>query len=171
MGQLIRRGAEIGARGGFDAKRVAAEIHRIEIHGEYLLLIEYNLQLDGNYPFLGFHHQEPHPGNVSEQSCRILGAHTEEVLGQLLSDGAGTSSPPAGHILDGCKEPLEIYTMMMIEAFVLGIYQCVDEHRRYLVVLHRRAVFAEEASELHAVGTIHLGSLAHHGIFNVLEAR
>ncbi len=171
VGQPVGRSPEIGAGGRLDTIGVAAEVNRVEVHGEYLLLAEYHFQLDCHYPLLGLHHQQSHSGDMPQQPSRVLRAHAEQVLGQLLGDGAGPARVSPGHVLDGGEKPCEVHTVMMIEPLVLGVDKRVYEHGGYLTVLHGRAVLAEIATEQHAVGTVYLGGLAHHRFFNVGKTR
>ena len=170
MSEFVGGGAEIGTRRGLDAEGVAPEVHGIEIHGQDILLLEYDLQFGSHYPLLGFHHQKLHPGNMSEQPRGILCTHTEEVLGQLLCDGTGPTGSSSRHILHGSKESCHVYTMMLIESLVLCINKCLNEHRRYLVILHGRTVLAEVPSKQHAIGTVDFRSLAYHRFFYVGKA-
>ena len=41
---------------------------------------------------------------MAEEACAVLCADAEEVLGQLLGDGAGTAGAPLCHILGGSEE-------------------------------------------------------------------
>ena len=84
--QVLGCGTEIRLCCRFDAKGVGTEVYRVGIHRQNLLLIKIILQLIGGNPFLALHDEHFETRDGTEQSCRILRANTEQVLGQLLGN-------------------------------------------------------------------------------------
>ena len=107
--ELLRRLAEIAARGELDPPGAAAEIDGIEIEVENLRLAERTLDP----------RRHDHLANLA-----LVGqvfAH-QQVLDDLLSDGrAALRAPGRGEIADeGADQAALVDPLMLIEAFVLG---------------------------------------------------
>ena len=171
VGEAVGRRAEIAARRRLDAEGVGAEVHRVEIHREDVLLGVEELQLLGHNPLLHLHHQQLHAGDVAAEAGGVAGAHAEEVLGQLLRDGGGAAGVALHHVLAGGEEPLEVHSVMVVEALVFGGDEGADEQGRDLPVGHGRAVFVVVAAHEHAVGAVDLTGFGDDGVLDVGEAR
>ena len=135
---------------------VRAEVNGVSILCKNFVLFEEEFQLVCCNPLLALQDKHFDTRNVSKQSCRIFRTCAEQVLGQLLGDGRGsTCIVMQGVILQCCGKCLIINTMVTVEALVLGIYQCLPESRVNIVVAHRGAVLAEELTYLFAIGAIY----------------
>ena len=129
-GQLLRGGVEVGLRGGFDTIGIATEIYGIGIHGDDFLLGENRLQLNGDDPLLALDDEQAEYRNLAEQTRRILRTDTEHVLCQLLRDGRSTAPVMMQEcILGSSKNTDRIDTDVLVETFILGIYQSLEEGR------------------------------------------
>ena len=156
-GESFGSGVEIGLASRLDAVCIASEVNGICIHREYLVLVEYHFQLGGDDPLLGLHDKHFHAGNLAEQTCGILGAHAEHVLGQLLRDCAGSAGILVDKSVLGCSEEADgVNALVLVEAFVLRVNQSLPESGIYLFKLHRRTVLREELADELAVGRIKL---------------
>ena len=89
--QVLGLAVEIGLTGRLDAKGIGAEIHRVGILCQDLVLGEEELKLIGRDPLLALHDEHLQPRDVTQQTCGVLTSCTEEVLGELLGDGGGTT--------------------------------------------------------------------------------
>ena len=159
-GEVFGGNAEVGLTGRLDAERVGAEVHGVGIHGENLFFREVPFQLQGRYPFLAFHDQHLHPGDIAQQTRGVFRAYAEEVLGQLLGDGRGPAWVLVNDdVLHHGEERLKVNAPVVIETLIFGVDEGFPEHGVHFLVLHGRAVLAEELANHHAVGTVNLGRL------------
>ena len=85
--QLVGSGVEVGFGCCLNAVGLVAEVYGVGIHGEKLLLVVAYLELGGYYPLLAFQDKHTQSGDCAEQSGRVVGAHSEHILCQLLRDG------------------------------------------------------------------------------------
>ena len=162
-GHFCGRRVEIGLTGGLDAKRIRAKVDGISIHGENLLLAEDGLQFGGDDPLFALHNEHLQSGNLAQQSGGVLcaPAHTEDVLGQLLGEGRGTTGVVMQQgILGSSKHADGVDTLVLVETLVLGVDESLPEVGIHLLELDGCAVLAEEFSNHHAIGTIDFGCLA-----------
>ena len=71
-------------------------------------------------------------------------------------------------VLAGCCQSGEVYAVMVVEAFVLGINQRLKELGRDAVKGYRGAVLVEELAYQLAVGRINLGRLRIFGVHDII---
>ena len=129
---------EVGVRGGLDAYRVVEEVEVVEVEGDDFLLGVVALELDGDDPLDGLLEQ-----SLGRAAC-CLGV---ELLGELLGDGRSAARAflsEQSALDDGASEGYEVDARVVVEAHVLGGYQCFDEMGRDLGVGHADAVLAVE---------------------------
>ena len=142
------------------------KIDGVEIEREDVLLAVHVLNFDGSNPLLGLHHQNAQPGHLAQQACGVLGTYLEEVLDQLLGDGAGTTGIALHDVLHRGKKSLIVNAMMLVEAFVLGSDEGINHIGGNLGELDRRAVLVEVLANQHAIGTIYEGGIVGDGILD-----
>ena len=153
--KVLRRGAEVSLCGSLYAVGVRTEVDRVGVHRKDFLLGADHFEFRSDDHLLAFHDNHLHSRDISKQT-RVFGAHLVDVLHQLLGDGRCPSCVSACRILEGCKEPDEVDAAMLVETFVFGGDECIDEVLRYLLVLDRRAVFVEEFVQEYAIVAVHL---------------
>ena len=125
---------EIGACRGFDADSLVAEIHGVEVHGQNLILGVFAFQLGGDDPLLEF---DEHQLDL----VHLLAAR-EQVLGQLLGDGAAAALVVEGeHAARHAKQGTHVHARMLVETGVLRGNQGVLQRLRQVTVLAVGAVF------------------------------
>ena len=153
--QVFGRTAEVGLAGGLDAKGVGAEVYGVGILRQDLFLGEEVFEFVGGDPFLALHDEHLQSGNVSQEACGVFRACAEEVLGQLLGDGRGTTGVAMEDIVlgDGYEGGI-VDAVVMIEMFVFSRDECLPEYGIHLLVGYGRTVLAEELADLLAVGTV-----------------
>ena len=159
-GQVLRLAVEIGLAGGLDTEGVGTEIHSVGILREDFLLSEEIFELVSGDPLLALHDEHLQTRYVAQKASGIFAAGAEEVLGQLLGDGGGTTGIAVEDILlgDGSESGV-VDAVMRIETLVLGIDESFPEHGVHLFVCNGRTVFAEELTNGLAVGAIDDGGL------------
>jgi len=110
------------------------EIKIIQVERNNLLLGKVSLELDGDHPFYGL---------LQHPLQRRLGRGGEQLLGQLLGDGAsssGTRLPHHATLHDGAPQGDEVDARMLIETFVLGGDQRMHQMGRQFGIGYRNAV-------------------------------
>ena len=157
--QVLRSGLEIGFGSRLDAKGIAAEIHRVEVERENVLLAVHVLNLDGGNPLLRFHDQDAQSRHFSQKSCGVLRTNLEEVLDQLLRDGAGTTRIALQDVFSCRKKPLIVNAVMLVETLILRGNQGINHIGGNLLEFHGRTVLVEELTNQHTVGAIHERSI------------
>ena len=168
--QAVGGDAEIGAGSSLDAEAVGTEIDGIEVHSENLFFRIGHLELDGHDPFLGLHDEDLQARNVAEEARGVLCADIEEVLGQLLGDGAGASCATASDVLGGGEEADNIDAVVAVETFILGGHECADNDGANVLVADGASVLAEITPDEDAVGAVYLAGLVGRGAFDLPHA-
>ena len=153
--QVFGRTAEIGLAGCLDAEGVGAEIDCVGILRQDLFFGEEVLELVGGNPLLALHDEHLQSRDVSQEACGVFRTCAEEVLGQLLRDGRGTTGIAMEDIVlsDGYESGV-VDAVVVIEVLVLSRYERLPEHRIHFFVGHGRTVLTEELAYLLTVGAI-----------------
>ena len=133
-GLLIKEG--IGRR--LDAVGVAAEEYGVHIHGHDLVLGVVALQLYGGDPFLELADYQSEHCLTGEFAGGLFPG--EKSLGQLLCDGAASSSRagvPQQYRLDGHPgQAAEVYAAVLVETCVLSGHGCLHQIGGQVVKAH-----------------------------------
>ena len=121
------------------------------------------LQLHGHHPLLELHEHHAYLALVSAG---------EEVLGQLLRDGAAAARRALAaddRLEEHAEEAPRVDARMLVEAHILRGHEGVDEVGRYLVVGDVGAVLQPYEAEHLAVVGQHLRGLQAAGVLQLLE--
>ena len=153
--QVLGRAAEIGLAGSFDTEGVGTEIDGVGIARQNLLLVEEIFQFVGRDPLLALHDEHLQTRYVTQQACGVFGARAEQVLGELLRDGGGTSGIAMQDILlgDSCESGI-VDAVMAEETLIFSVDEGVPEDGIHLLVLDRRTILTEELAYQLVVCTI-----------------
>src|SRR5262249_22612101 len=138
---------EVEERGGSHAIGAHAEIYFIEIELEYSLLGEGALYLHRQQRLLDL-------AREGELVCE------QKILGDLLGDGGGALRPPAAAVLlyiehRGAGDAGGINAAVLVEIFVLGGHECVDDEFRYRLDGDVKSPLARIFGKQRAVGCVH----------------
>ncbi len=153
---------EVRAGGRLYAVGVGAEVDRVQVHVENLVLGVLALHL-------------PSQGHLVELAAeRDVGAVEVEVADQLHGDGrealVDSLGPDVGD--QGADEPLQVHAGVAVEALVFYGHQGVPHDVGDLFAADDRAVlFAVEIGEQGAVGGVDLGGLGQRHVALRLERR
>ena len=121
VGKCIGRRSEISSCCRLDAIGVAAEVDGIQIHRQDVFLRKDPLELQCHNPLLGLHHQNLYARNAAEQARRILRADTEQVLCQLLGNGAGAACMTLHNVLACSEKANDINAVVQIETLIFCV--------------------------------------------------
>ena len=158
--QVLGSDAEIGFASSLDAIGIRAEVDGIGIHRKNLLFREVPLQLERRYPLLALHDEHLQPRHLAQQSCGILIAHAEEVLGQLLSNSRCSTSIMMHDIVLRCsKEGRYVDTIMLVETLVLSVDESFPENGIHILVFHWRTILTKELTKHQTICTVDFGCL------------
>ena len=159
-GNIFRCCVEVSLTSRFDSKGIRAEVYGIGVHRNDVFLIVKHFEFQGNNPFLAFHYKYANTRNLTNEPCGILCSHAKHILSQLLGDSRCTARIVMNEcVFHCCKHSLEVNAEMMIEPFILSIYQSVPKLWVYLIVFDRSSVFIEVFSDELVVCTVNFGSL------------
>ncbi len=93
-------------------------------------LRENRFELHGDDPLLALDDEQAEYRHLAQQTGRILRTNAEHILCQLLCDGRSTAPVMMQEcILGSSKHADRVDTDMLVESFILGIYQCLEEIR------------------------------------------
>ena len=121
------------------------------------------LQFDGHHPFLEL-------GEDGAYLAVVLAG--EEVLGQLLGDGAAAAAAALAAdegLEEDAHKAAGVDARVLVETHILGGDEGVDQMGRELVVGHVGAVLQTDEAENLAVGRDDLGGLVALGVLQFLE--
>ena len=121
VGKGIGRRSEISSCCRLDAIGIAAEVNGVQIHRQDVFLREDPLELQRHNPLFGLHHQNLYARNAAEQARRILRADTEQVLCQLLGNGAGAACMTLHDILACSEKADDINAVVQIETLIFCV--------------------------------------------------
>ena len=106
---------------------------------------------------------------MAQQPRRILRAHAEHVLHQLLRNGARAARTTQHGILRRTRQAAEVDAVVVVEPLVLSSYQRFEENGVYLLVGHIRAVLLVDLADELTVGAVDLRGLGVARVHDVVE--
>ena len=169
--ELGRRRIEVSLGRRFDAERIAAEINRVDIHRQNILLVVETFQADGQDPFLRLHDHHLHSRNLAQKARGVLGAHAENVFHQLLGNGRSASCVALHHVFGSGKQTLDVNAVVLIKAFVLRVDERLVEDGSHVLILYGRTVLVEVFPNQGAVAAVDFRRFAVLGVHNRMERR
>ena len=127
--ELVRRDREVRLGGGLDPVRALAEVDRVQVHREDLVLRVALLELEGEHRVLDLPRERP----------LVAG---DRVLHELLGDGRASLDDPAllGVLDGGPDDRLHVHAGVLIEALVFDRDDGVAHRNRDVADRHDRAV-------------------------------
>ena len=173
VGQVVGCGGEIGLAGCLYAVCVVPEVHRVEVHGQDFLFREQRFQFRCHDPLLCLDDKEACRAELAEEPRGIFlfGSDAEQVLCQLLCDGACSAGVSPEHVLDCGKDALEVNAAMMVEAFVFRGNERAYQYGGNLLITDGCAVLIVVFANRETVGTDDDAGFAGDRVAYVAESR
>ena len=142
---------EVGDGGGLDAVCAVAEVDRVEVHVQDLLLREHLLHLDGDVRLAHL---------ALERHVKLL-VREDRVSHQLLGNGGGTLGAAAQLHGDRAQDALRVNAVMLVEADVLRVDDRLQGVVGDLARIDAATVLDVVLRNHGAVGRIHRRRLGH----------
>ena len=80
---------------------------------------------------------------MTKKTFGVLVSGFVHVLHQLLRNGTGATGIALRHVLNSRKYALKVDAEMIVETFIFGGYQCLNNDGRNFVVFHRHSVLCK----------------------------
>ena len=80
---------------------------------------------------------------MTKKPLGVLVTGFVHVFHQLLRNGAGATGVALRHVLNSRKYALKVDAEMIVETFIFGGYQCLNNDGRNFVVFHRHSVLGK----------------------------
>ena len=129
QGELLGLAAEVRPAGRLNAIGPRAEVHRVQVGFQDLVLVHHRLQAQGQQRFPGLAGQGLFPAQVGQ-------------LDQLLGDGAGALAVvPAFQVLgQSAADAVEVHPMVLVKAGILGGHKGLPYPQGHLLQGYRLPV-------------------------------